>query len=60
MSTPLTDAARAHNLGFVPAAAFYVDPATAPPALRLALSMYSPIDLSKAATFLGRLVRALR
>jgi DNA-binding transcriptional MocR family regulator len=46
----LTDAARAHNLGFVPAAAFFVDPATAPPALRLAFSMYSPADLTDAAT----------
>jgi DNA-binding transcriptional MocR family regulator len=45
----LTDAARTHSLGFVPAAAFFADPATAPPALRLAFSMYSPADLTEAA-----------
>jgi DNA-binding transcriptional MocR family regulator len=49
----LTDAARSHNLGFVPAAAFYVDPATSPPALRLAFSMYSPADLTEATSRLG-------
>jgi DNA-binding transcriptional MocR family regulator len=50
----LTDAARSHGLGFVPAAAFFVDPATAPPAIRLAFSMYSPAELTEAATRLAR------
>jgi DNA-binding transcriptional MocR family regulator len=53
----LTDAARSHNLGFVPAAAFFVDHATAPPALRLAFSMYSADDLTRATLHLTSAMR---
>ena len=41
------------------AGAFYVDPATAPEALRLAFSMYSPADLTEAAARLGATLRTI-
>jgi DNA-binding transcriptional MocR family regulator len=53
----LTDAGRAHRVGFVRSQAFYVDPATAPPAIRLAFSMYSPTDLTDAVSRLGAAIR---
>jgi DNA-binding transcriptional MocR family regulator len=54
----LADTARTTGMGFVPAGAFFVDPDTAPPALRLAFSMYSPADLTDAASRLGAAFRA--
>jgi DNA-binding transcriptional MocR family regulator len=49
----LTDAARANGVGFVPAGAFFLDPDTAPPSLRLSFAMYAPADLTEAATRLA-------
>jgi 16S rRNA (cytosine967-C5)-methyltransferase len=53
----LADVARPNGVGFVPAGAFFLDPDAAPPALRLSFAMYSPADLTEAASRLGTAFR---
>jgi DNA-binding transcriptional MocR family regulator len=51
--------ADAHRMAFAPARAFYVDPETAPEAVRLAFSMYPPDQLAEGARRFAAAVRDL-
>jgi DNA-binding transcriptional MocR family regulator len=53
----VAEAAKARQVGFIPAGAFFVDRAAAPNALRLAFSMYPADGLAEAGRRLGAAIR---